>query len=231
MLLVAAGLALVAAAWIGVRGWRNRYDALGRRRRLPVVSVAVLVAAALALTVPTFLRHRLEGRLAKAASVLVGQPVQVHCQTFGQSFTDLSGDLGYVRFSAAGVPQHRTTIMRGPCGDLRHYLDGDFAQPTANEVIAVHVLTHESMHMRGQTDEADAECEAMQRDAETAQLLGATPPQGLALARAYWIQDYPNMPDAYRSPDCKLGGSLDEHLPDPPWTTGAYVAVTLPPSG
>jgi hypothetical protein len=95
-------------------------------------------------------------------------------------------------------------------------------------VIAVHVLTHESMHMRGQPDEARAECEAMQRDAETAQLLGATPQEGLALARAYWLQDYPNMPDAYRSGDCVLNGSLDEHLPDPPWTTGAYVAVKLP---
>ncbi|MGN6474613.1 MAG: hypothetical protein ACTHK4_13330 [Mycobacteriales bacterium] len=231
MFLVAAGLALVAAAWIGVRGWRNRYDVLGRRRSLPVVSVVALVAVALALTVPTFLRHRLEGRLSKVASVLVGQPAHVHCETFGQSFTDLSGDLGFVKFDADGVPQRRTTIQRGPCADLRHYIDGDYLHPTANEIIAVHVLTHESKHMRGQPDEADAECEAMQRDAETAQLLGATPQEGLALARAYWIQDYPNMPDAYRSSDCRLGGALDEHLPDPPWTTGASEAVRLPPTG
>ncbi len=231
MLLLLAGFSLIAAAFIGVRGWRNRYDALGRRRSVPVISVVGLVILALVLAVPTLLRHRLEGRLTRVASVLVGQHASVHCQTFGQTFTDTSGDLGYVKFDADGVPQHHTTIMRGPCGELRRYLDGGFTHPSANEIIAVHVLTHESMHMRGQTNEADAECEAMQRDAETAQLLGATPDEGLRLARAYWLVDYPNMPDNYRTSDCALGGSLDERLPDPPWTTGAYVAVKLPATG
>jgi hypothetical protein len=228
LLLILAVLALIAAAVIGVRGWLNRYDRLGRRRSLPVMSVVGLVILALVLSVPTFLRHRLEGRLSRVASVLVGQHSTVHCQTFGQTFTDTSGDLGYVKFDADGVPQHHTTIMRGPCGELRHYLDGGYAHPSANEIIAVHVLTHESMHMRGQTGESDAECEAMQRDAETAQLLGATPDEGLRLARAYWLVDYPNMPDNYRTSDCALGGPLDEHLPDPPWTSGSYAAVKLP---
>jgi hypothetical protein len=84
------------------------------------------------------------------------------------------------------------------------------------------------MHMRGQPNEAEAECEAMQRDAETAQLLGASPAEGLKLARDYWLVDYPNMPDAYRTDECTLNGSLDEHLPDPPWTRGDYPPVKLP---
>lgn len=227
MLLILAIVAVLAAVAIGIRGWVNRYDAIGRKRKLPVVSVALLLVLAIVLAVPTLRRHQLEGRLSKVASVLVGQPVQVHCETFGQSFTDLSGDLGFVKFGPDG-PEHRSTIMRGPCGDLRAYMDGGYAHPSANEIIAVHVLTHESMHMRGQENEAFAECEAMQRDAETAQLLGATPEEGLELARDYWITDYPNMPDGYRSSDCVLGGSLDEKLPDPPWTRGDYIPVKLP---
>jgi hypothetical protein len=193
--------------------------------------VVVLLVVAAALALPTIRRHRLEGRLGRVASVLVGLRVHVHCQTFGQTFTDLTGDLGYVQFDASGHPQRRTTIMRGPCGDLRRYLDGGYTHPDANEIIAVHVLTHESMHMRGQTSEADAECEAMQRDAETAQLLGATAPEGLALAEAYWHDDYPRMPDGYRTGDCAPGGSLDEHLPDPPWADPGYIAVSLPAPG
>lgn len=231
MLLLLSGLAVLAAAGVAVRGWLRRYDALGRRRTLPWISVAVLLAVAVALAVPTIRRHRLEGRLGEAASALVGVHVHVHCETFGQTFTDLTGDLGYVRFDAAGQPERRTTIMRGPCGDLRRYLDGGYVHPDANEVIAVHVLTHESMHMRGQTNEADAECEAMQRDAETAQLLGATAAEGLVLAERYWHVDYPRMPDAYRTSDCTPGGPLDEHLPDPPWAPSDYVAVTLPAPG
>jgi hypothetical protein len=228
VLLILAVVAAACACAVVIRWYLLRYDSLGRRRGFPVISVSLLLVLAIVLALPAFLRHREEAKLDHVASVLVGMPATVHCQTFGQTFTDTTGDLGYVKFDAAGVPEHHTTIMRGPCADLKSYYDGDQAHPSPEEVIAVHVLTHESMHMRGQPVEALAECEAMQRDAETAQLLGATPQEGLALAREYWLVDYPNMSDTYRSSDCALGGSLDEHLPDPPWTRGDYVAVKLP---
>lgn len=227
MLLILAALVAAGAVAVAVRWGMRPFDAIGRRRKFPTVTVVALAMVAVGLSVPTLLRHREESRLGKAASVLAGKSVSVHCQTFGQTFTDLSGELGYVKYGPDG-PESRTTIKRGPCKDLKNYYGGDQHRPSPEEIIAVHVLTHESMHMRGETNEAIAECEAMQRDAETAQLLGATPQEGLALARAYWLTDYPNMPDAYSSEDCKLGGSLDEQLPDPPWTTGAYAAVKLP---
>jgi hypothetical protein len=85
----------------------------------------------------------------------------------------------------------------------------------------VHVLTHESMHMRGLTDEAAAECAAVQRDAMTARLLGADATAATALARSYWTQMYPRMSDDYRSGECTPAGPLDEHLPDAPWSGGA----------
>ncbi|HVV76440.1 MAG TPA: hypothetical protein VHC43_10420 [Mycobacteriales bacterium] len=231
MLLILGVLSAAAAIAVTVRWSLNRVDGLGRSHPFPLVTAALLCDLAVVLIFPTFTRHYEEGRLGKVASVLVGQHATVHCETIGQTLTDVTGDLGFVKFGADGVPEHHTTIMRGPCADLRRYYDGDQAHPTSGEIVAVHVLTHESMHMRGQRDESLAECEAMQRDAETAQLLGATPGEGLALARAYWMQVYPDMPDNYRTEDCKAGGGLDEHLPDPPWATGSYVAVKLPPAG
>jgi hypothetical protein len=207
----------IAAAAIALRWRLRRYDALGRPRRFPYFSVAVLGVLAVVSVLPPYIRHREEDRLSAVASTLAGTSVRVHCQTLGGEFTDVSGDLGFVPYGADGVPEHQTLIERGPCTDLRHYLAGDHHHPSADEVIAVHVLTHESMHMRGQTSESAAECEAMQRDAETARLLGADPADALALARTYWTIDYPRMSDTYRSPDCRPGGSLDEHLPDPPW--------------
>lgn len=231
MLLIFALVAVLGAAVLCGRWAMNRYDRVGRIRKFPTISVSLLLVVAIVLTLPTILRRHEEAKLDKVASVLVGQHATVHCETFGQTFTDLSGDLGFVKFGSDGVPQHHATIMRGPCADLKHYYGGDQANPSRDEVIAVHVLTHESMHMRGQTNEATTDCEAMQRDAETAQLLGATPDEGLALARAYWLQDYPNMPDNYTTGDCKLGGALDEKLPDPPWTRGDYPAVILPAAG
>lgn len=228
MLLILGVMALCGAGFLAGKWYLNRYDRLGRPRRFPSISVGLLVVLAVVLATPTILRHREEAKLDKVASILVGAPATVHCQTFGQTFTDTTGDLGYVKFDADGVPQHHTTIMRGPCADLKHYYDGDQLHPSRDEIVAVHVLTHESMHMRGQPVEALAECEAMQRDAETAQLLGASPTEAIELARAYWLQVYPLMSPTYQSSDCTAGGSLDEHLPDPPWSRGDYVPVTLP---
>ena len=130
----------------------------------------------------------------------------------------------FVKFGADGRPEHRTVIKWQPCHDLAHWLRSDDraaaqlrAAPNRQELIAVHVLTHETMHMTGTTDEAVTECRAMQRDAAMAQALGASEAYGLALAQWYWTQVYPQMPDAYRTAQCGPGAALDEHLPDPPW--------------
>jgi len=90
-------------------------------------------------------------------------------------------------------------------------------QPGDDEVVAVHVLTHESMHIRGLTDDAAAECAAVQRDAMTARFLGADLAAAAALAHRYWTRMYPQMLDGYRSGGCAAEGPLDEHLPDAPW--------------
>jgi hypothetical protein len=206
-----ASAALVAARWL-----LRRRDALGRPRPFPIVSVLLLALLGVGLLVPVVRHHRLEARLSEVASTLVGAPVTVDCQTVGQEFVDAGAELGYVRYRD-GVPEHRTLIKRAQCSDLASYLHSDRAHPTRDEVVAVHVLSHEARHMAGTTVEARAECEAVQRDARTAQLLGASPAEGLLLARAYWREVYPRMPDDYASAQCRPGGELDEHLPAAPW--------------
>jgi hypothetical protein len=142
----------------------------------------------------------------------------VHCQGLGAEMVDMGSELGYVKWGVDGVPEHQTLIKHEPCARLRDYLKSSKkTRPGIDVVVAVHVLTHESMHMRGTTDEAKAECEAMQRDAETGRLLGADEVDAHALSREYWQQVYPRMPDDYRTADCAAGGPLDEHLPDAPW--------------
>jgi hypothetical protein len=50
--------------------------------------------------------------------------------------------------------------------------------------------------MAGRLDESAAECAAVQRDARTARLLGASGGEARALAAAYWRTVYPAMPAA-----------------------------------
>jgi hypothetical protein len=211
-LALALGAAVVVAGWLA-----RRFDEIGRPRRFPWVSVALLLALAGAAAIPGVVRARQERRLAGAATALVGTSVTVRCQTVGGAFIDAGPELGYVRWRADGSPERWTLIKRDQCRHLAAYARSDKRAPSREQVVAVHVLTHEAMHLSGRLAEADAECAAVQRDALMARLLGASAAEAAALAAAYWGNVYPLMPEDYRSPECRAGGKLDERLPDAPW--------------
>jgi hypothetical protein len=205
------------AAGMAVRWWSRRFDALGRSRRFPVVSVVTLVVAGALALIPVVRHAVLERTLSGIASGLVGAPVTVHCQTFGEELVSTDQELGFVRWGPGGRPERATTIRREQCNALSGYLGSDHADPSADEVQAVHVLSHESRHMAGEMNEARAECQAMQRDAVAARLLGANEAEARRLARYYWLVFYHRMPADYVSGECAPGGAWDEHLPDAPW--------------
>jgi hypothetical protein len=93
------------------------------------------------------------------------------------------------------------------------------------ELWSLGIFTHESMHIRGELDEAKTECEAVQRNYRSAKLLGV--PDEIAKRNAL---DYYNiiyqergriggMQGQYYSAQCAPGKALDEHLPDSTWAT------------
>jgi hypothetical protein len=195
-------LSLGLAAYLGIRWSLARYDSLGRARSFPWFSVAFFVLVGVALIAPLVLRLRLEDELEAAASQVVGREVEVHCQSFGEAFVDVGAEFGYVAFGPDGVPELKTLIKRNQCADLRDYLGSDKSAPTQGQIVAVHTLTHEAIHMSGVTNEADTECMAVQRDAEMARLLGASEAEAIALATTYWRSVWPRMPEDYRRADC-----------------------------
>lgn len=194
--------ALAGAAAVAVRWYLTRVDSLGRTRSFPWISTILLVLIGVATLTPWVLRLRLEARLSDAASQIVGTRVEVDCQSFGEAFVDAGGELGYVAFGPDGIPEKRTLIKRDQCNDLSAYVGSDKLAPEREHVVAVHVLTHEAIHMTGVTNEADTECIAVQRDAEMARALGASPEAAQALATYYWTNIYPRMPSDYRSDEC-----------------------------
>ena len=56
------------------------------------------------------------------------------------------------------------------------------SRPTREEIVAVHVLTHEAMHLSGVKQESIAECDAMQRDTKTAARLSSSAIEAAGLA-------------------------------------------------
>ena len=214
---VLAWLLLVAAGLVLVRWVVRRRDALGRTASFPVVSVPTLAVLALLAVVPDVLRWSTERALTRVVVELAGPGASVRCQSAGGAFLDPGVELGYVRVGADGKPEPPALVKLEQCRALRAYLWSDRSSPTDEQVIAVHVLTHEAMHLAGLRNEADTECAAVQRDAATARLLGADPAEASALARRYWAVGYSRLPEEYISAECRPGGALDEGFADGPW--------------
>jgi hypothetical protein len=216
---------LSLAAWclpgiavaVVIRWMAHRTDPLGRRRPFPAISFALCLLLGAGAAVPVLRHHLLERRLSAAASTLTPFPVRIRCQTASGTLLDAHGDLGHVRADADGIPEHEALVKYDPCGDVASWLGSGSGAATPDQVVAVHVLTHETMHMLGETDEAKTECLAVQRDQAMARALGASPQAAAALARRYWTVVYPRMPDDYRSSQCGPGEEWDERRSGAPW--------------
>jgi hypothetical protein len=216
-----AVLAALAAIAVSTRWYvGGRRDPLGRPVRFPTVSVVLLLLLACVAAYPGVNRKREERRLATAASVIAGANVRVVCQTLGGAFVDAGAEAGYVRWGPDGVPEHIAHIKWEQCRELRRYLRSDKQRPSMAQLQAVHVLTHEAVHTSGEKSESRTECKAVQRDAQTARLLGAADAGAKRLAWLYWKTVYPAMPDDYRDAACAPGGALDEALATSPWVAG-----------
>ena len=85
------------------------------------------------------------------------------------------------------------------------------------------MFTHESMHVRGELNEAKTECEAVQRNYRAAKLLGV--PDDIARKNAldYYSILYKRraiiggLAGSYYSDQCAPGKAMDEHLEDSTW--------------
>lgn len=178
----------------------------GPTRRTAAIALTLAVAALVTAAVPEARHDWVQSRATAVVVEVSGVPGAVaRCQRFTPDLLDLGQQSGSVAYGSRTAALRRTV-----CNDLAGWLLSDRSAPTLAQVRAVHVVVHEAMHVRGEFDEARAECAAMQRDAAAAELLGATPAQAEALAQTYDREIYPRMQDGYTSPACVEGGQLDE---------------------
>jgi len=165
-------------------------------------------------------RH-LEHRLGAVASAIARRPVRVHCQGEAGAILDVGPELGTVQFDAAGHPADVTDLKHSVCSWLASLPGGN----VAHAATAVEVLAHESYHLAGYSDEATAECYALQTMPFVAQQFGATPQQTRTWV-AYSFARYPSLSEEYVSPDCVPGGRLDLRSPSSIWP--AHAQTTSP---
>ncbi len=171
-----------------------------------------------------------EQKLGAVASSLAGQAVSVRCPSIWRRLLDVSSFGGTAHYDKDGKPSH-AQLQHEVCvtyDDLaeRGFPDlgclaaewRDCDEFVIDVVFAVHVLTHESWHLRGVRDEGTAECYAYQTDSTVAQRFGATRGQGELLARFVELRGAAAALPQYRPPaGCNPGGRLDIHRDTPGW--------------
>lgn len=209
---------IVVVALAGWCGWLLVRGLM--RRRVPWIGLAVLLVPLLWLGITERQWVDAEHAFSAAARAIAPSARGVHCQRLGETFTATGSELGSVQYGPDGRPADVAVLSYGTCQHLTAWWRSSWQEKNSaplEEIIAVHVLTHESVHLAGDTNEASTDCKAMQLDAQTAVRLGATPAQGRALALRYWTEVYPRMPAGYVSSGCRPGGPLDQTPDDGRW--------------
>jgi hypothetical protein len=115
---------------------------------------------------------------------------------------DLSGTAGMVRWDTPHVARLRADT----CWRLATWIFSDKRGATEEQLVAVHVLVHEAVHVAGVHSEAVTECVAMGLDRSVAENLGASATVAAQMARTYREQVYPRMPTDYRGDCGSVGG-------------------------
>jgi hypothetical protein len=156
--------------------------------------------------------------LADVASQIAARPVEVHCPGILQRLVDVSPHAGSVYFDADGRPADVTELNDETCSALADFADGRTEEGDSLRVArALHVLAHESFHLAGVRDEAEADCFGLQRTAFVADRLGATADEAGRLAALALAERTLSAPADYRSPACHDGGELDLDPASPVW--------------
>lgn len=181
-----------------------------------ILFLAVLCAAG---GVFAFHEHQAAAREARelgaVATGLAGRPVRVQCQNIAAAAIDVSDEQGAVTFDASGRPSDTAHLKRNTCqalgrfprdaraGKLRCLAAPDSCPDAVlADALAVHVLTHESMHLRGIQSESEAECLALGATAWTARDLGAPPTDANLVEQYARTRLYELLPADYHSPAC-----------------------------
>jgi hypothetical protein len=204
----------VSAAIVAPAG----YD-LPRPVYKPYLALVLVLAAGFAW--PTLHRWYFEHYLSRMATLIAdGHQASVHCNTLLDTMFDPA-------MLAAGHADPRTgkiVIQKPWCARLSSYLSHP-GRADEEEIASLNLLTHESMHVRGEMNEVFTECQAVQRNARAARLLGVSDDVARRSALYYYNVTYQRRAEigglagSYYSSECAPGKALDEHLADSTWAS------------
>jgi hypothetical protein len=155
----------------------------------------------------------------KATELADNHRASVHCNTAFDTMVDPE-----MLFAGHANPRTGKIALQAPwCDVLMAYLRHP-ERADRRELDSLDIFTHESMHIRGEMNEARTECQAIQRNYRSAKLLGVRDDIAKQNALDIYNISYQErgrvggMQSAYYSDECAPGKAMDEQLPDSTWS-------------
>jgi len=194
-------LLLALRATVRAINQRHLYASRGRAIWATILVVLTLVAGWFEVG-----HHRQVSLVSQGMSALTSNPeARADCQRFSEAFFNLGTYDGFVYWD----DPYTAIFANGSCRDVLRYATSNKSNPTLEQIMAVHLIAHETMHVEGHRTEADAECRAVQLNHLVAMKLGATEGQARYLQKRYFDEVYPRMRSDYTSDQCREGGEYD----------------------
>jgi hypothetical protein len=159
-------------------------------------------------------RARAERRFTAEAARIAGHSVTVRCDD-GYSFTGVGSDAAGVAF----IPRSLAYLEPSVCRSLYRLTFEHRVGARDDAALAITVLAHEAVHLRGIRNEAETECFALQEGVLLGRRIGLGERTARTLMHAQRDRDLSDQSVArldYRlPPGCRNGGSLDLRPGDP----------------
>lgn len=131
---------------------------------------------------------------------------KVHCQRLSEAFFDTKvSAAGHVSSDKPNV----AVVNFQQCQHIFAWMENGKGEPTKDQTHAIHVLTHEAVHVSGQLNEAVTECTAINRDNITVRELGGSEEMGKRIASSYYTGIWPSMSKEYILSDCVIDPKFD----------------------
>jgi hypothetical protein len=196
------GLALIIVylAWL-----RPRYMGVPAPKR-PLIVLAVL----LMLFGASEARWQyLQWRGSEVVKAVSGNPNgTLECQRKLPSFFEM--DSASIAGKVSSLDPNTAHLKNGQCNEIFTWMQsGSPDSVTGKQIVALHVLSHESVHVSGQFSESIAECTALQRDPIAVSSLGGSDEVAQLVQSQYFEQVFPNLPDSYKLKECKVDDKFD----------------------
>lgn len=190
--------------------------------------LAIFLVALGALLYPQYRARVVEHKANPMVAALANRPATARCPRY---ITSIFTNVGSVQLDANGAPTDRTDLTGPICEGVRRLFtpegraemrclvtDGRCPDTALRSVVAINVIAHEAMHLKGTLDEREAECQSIGESQRASELAGSTPEEGRMVGYVHLAAMNPNSPEQYvvSTQNCAAAADFEANPPGTP---------------